>query len=83
MTFTTPAVTSTSACPTLGTVAEGTKTGNVVTVSAATDASALVVALETNTATNFDYASATNIISIKSTADLDFEAGSTVQVLVE
>ena len=51
--------------------------------AASTDASSLVVSLETNTATNFDIAAGTNVISIKSTADLDFEAGASVQVLVE
>lgn len=79
ITWTTPATGGTpTACPILSTVAEGTTTGVLITISVATDGKDLTKAVADTT--NFDITGDT--VFIKSTAKLDFEAGASVNVVM-
>ena len=78
--ITVPAASSTAACPTLGTVAEGTQTGTVVTV-AATGGGALSYALGGTDAAMFAV-SAAGVITIAGSAVLDFDTKTSYTVQV-
>ena len=71
VTFTVPA-SPTAACPTIGSAAEGTKTGTVVT-PAATPATGVTYTIVGTDAAQFDIDSGTGVVTIKSSATLDYE----------
>lgn len=83
VTFTVPTTGGTPACPDLGTVAEGTTSGTVVTSAATADNGAITYALAVGgDSAMFSIDSASGVVTIANNAVLDFETKTPLTVIV-